>query len=62
MGNLGRWWLVAMLAATTVVSACSTTSDTSLTTGSVGYGRHNADYALRPACAGGFGNDRPCSY
>ncbi|WP_081499084.1 hypothetical protein [Rhizobium sp. CF122] len=45
-----------------VATACSTSSDAPRTTGSVGYGAHNADVALRPACSGGFGNDRPCSY
>ncbi|MBZ9791910.1 hypothetical protein K9B32_17570 [Rhizobium sp. 3T7] len=45
-----------------VATACSTNSDAPRTTGSVGYGAHNADFALRPACRSGFGNDRPCSY
>ena len=61
MRNLRHGWAVAVLCAATVVSAC-TSSDSSLTTGSVGYGAHSADYSLRPACASGFGNDRPCSY
>ncbi|RUM22202.1 hypothetical protein EFQ99_25245 [Rhizobium vallis] len=42
------------------VSSCTTSSSDSIHTGSVGYG--NADFSLRPACASGFGNDRPCSY
>jgi hypothetical protein len=62
MRHLRHCWAVAVLAAATVVSACTTSSDTSVTTGSVGYGAHSADYSLRPACASGFGNDRPCSY
>jgi len=49
-------------AVTGIATACSTSSVDPRTTGSVGYGRNNADFALRPACAGGFGNDRPCSY
>ncbi|WP_132651264.1 MULTISPECIES: hypothetical protein [unclassified Rhizobium] len=43
------------------ISSCTTSSDSSIQTGSVGYGQ-SADFGLRPACLGGFGNDRPCSY
>nr|WP_306910880.1 hypothetical protein [Rhizobium mesoamericanum] len=51
-----------IVAVASLATACSTSSDAPRTTGSVGYGAHHADFALRPACAGGFGNDRPCSY
>nr|WP_081593602.1 hypothetical protein [Rhizobium mesoamericanum] len=51
-----------IVAVASAAAACSTSSDAPQTTGSVGYGAHHADFALRPACAGGFGNDRPCSY
>ncbi|MBX4861310.1 hypothetical protein G9X64_14705 [Rhizobium sophorae] len=43
-----------------VSSSSCTTSNDSMQTGSVGYS--SVDYALRPACRDGFGNDRPCSY
>ncbi|WP_405049305.1 MULTISPECIES: hypothetical protein [unclassified Rhizobium] len=63
MDTLRRMISVGMLVAIAgLASACSTSSEAPLTTGSVGYGRHNADFDLRPACSGGFGNDRPCSY
>ncbi|WP_246778985.1 hypothetical protein [Rhizobium sp. BK650] len=51
----------ATVIAIAVTSSCTTSSDSSIQTGSVGYGQ-SADFALRPACLGGFGNDRPCSY
>lgn len=41
-------------------SSCTTSSNDSIQTGSVGYS--SVDYGLRPACRDGFGNDRPCSY
>ncbi|MBY5345362.1 hypothetical protein ACCS54_01335 [Rhizobium johnstonii] len=56
--------LLAALTAVIVVaiasSSCTTASNSSMQTGSIGYG--SADLSLRPACRGGFGNDRPCSY
>ncbi|NNH67887.1 hypothetical protein [Rhizobium laguerreae] len=55
--------LLAALTAVIVVamsSSCTTASNDSMQTGSIGYG--SADLSLRPACQGGFGNDRPCSY
>ncbi|OWV99995.1 hypothetical protein [Rhizobium sp. R693] len=58
--KMTRLGMAVALAA--IATACSTNSDAPRTTGSVGYGAHNADFALRPACSGGFGNDRPCSY
>ncbi|WP_112545198.1 hypothetical protein LVY75_17440 [Sinorhizobium sp. B11] len=45
-----------------ITSSCATSSDSSIQTGSVGYGSQSTDFGLRPACLGGFGNDRPCSY
>jgi hypothetical protein len=53
--------VATMLVSTMFGSVFSTSSNSPLTTGSIGYGRHNADFSLRPACASGFGNDRPCS-
>ncbi|MFW8585020.1 hypothetical protein ACOJBM_09330 [Rhizobium beringeri] len=43
-------------------SACTTSPNDSMQTGSIGYTAQSADFALRPACRDGFGNDRPCSY
>ncbi|WP_105006821.1 hypothetical protein [Rhizobium leguminosarum] len=43
-------------------SACTTSPNASMQTGSVGYTARSADFDLRPACRDGFGNDRPCSY
>lgn len=57
--------LFAALTAVAVVavsSSCTTASHDSMQTGSVGYTSQGDDYALRPACRDGFGNDRPCSY
>ncbi|WP_088676010.1 hypothetical protein [Rhizobium sp. R339] len=51
---------VAAIIVVTVSSSCTTSSTDSAQTGSVGYS--SVDYGLRPACSGGFGNDRPCSY
>ncbi|EJC84123.1 hypothetical protein Rleg4DRAFT_5919 [Rhizobium leguminosarum bv. trifolii WSM2297] len=51
---------VTAVVAVAVSSSCTTSSYDSVQTGSVGY--TGADYALRPACRDGFGNDRPCSY
>ncbi|MBX5170177.1 MULTISPECIES: hypothetical protein [unclassified Rhizobium] len=58
--------LLAAMTAVFVISmsasSCTTSSHDSVQTGSVGYTSHSADFALRPACRNGFGNDRPCSY
>ncbi|MGR9168646.1 hypothetical protein [Rhizobium sp. KDH_Rht_773_N] len=52
----------AAVALVIITSSCSTSPDTSIQTGSVGYSAQGTDFALRPACRDGFGNDRPCSY
>ncbi|MGZ2403648.1 hypothetical protein ACVIKO_000908 [Rhizobium ruizarguesonis] len=57
LGAMTAVFVIAMSA-----SACSTSSNDSIQTGSIGYTAHSADFALRPACRDGFGNDRPCSY
>ncbi|XUM49917.1 hypothetical protein NBG89_24380 (plasmid) [Rhizobium sp. YTU87027] len=63
MKTVGKTICLGMVVAFVgIATACSTNSGAPRTTGSVGYGAHNADFALRPACSGGFGNDRPCSY
>jgi hypothetical protein len=57
--------LLAAVTAVVVVamsSSCTTDSNDSMQTGSIGYTSHSADFSLRPACRDGFGNDRPCSY
>ncbi|MDO3436403.1 MULTISPECIES: hypothetical protein [Rhizobium] len=52
---------MAMLIAVAMsTSSCTTSSPDPAQTGSIGYS--SADFALRPACRDGFGNDRPCSY
>ncbi|MBY5339910.1 hypothetical protein ELG83_15265 [Rhizobium leguminosarum] len=56
-GAMTAIFVIAMSA-----SACTTSSNDSVQTGSVGYTAQSADFALRPACRDGFGNDRPCSY
>ncbi|MDK4732089.1 hypothetical protein [Rhizobium sp. CNPSo 3490] len=52
--------MAPLIAVAMSVSSCTTSSTDSVQTGSVGYS--SADFALRPACRDGFGNDRPCSY
>ncbi|MGR9240096.1 hypothetical protein ACU8OH_14955 [Rhizobium leguminosarum] len=54
--------VAAVFVITMSASSCTTSSNDSVQTGSVGYTAQSADFALRPACRDGFGNDRPCSY
>ncbi|MBY3298676.1 hypothetical protein HFN69_21495 [Rhizobium laguerreae] len=51
---------IAVIVIAVSSSSCTTASNDSMQTGSVGYS--SVDYGLRPACRDGFGNDRPCSY
>ncbi|MBY5637432.1 hypothetical protein HFO39_22120 [Rhizobium leguminosarum] len=51
---------IAVIVIAVSSSSCTTTSNDSMQTGSVGY--TGTDYSLRPACRDGFGNDHPCSY
>ncbi|MBX4896888.1 hypothetical protein [Rhizobium bangladeshense] len=52
--------VTAVIAIAVSLSSCTTSSSDPVQTGSVGYS--SVDFGLRPACRGGFGNDRPCSY
>ena len=57
----------ALITLSTITSACTTANgdQTSSIRPSMTYyeeGYYQDDYALNPACAGGFSNDRPCSY
>ncbi|ANK89052.1 MULTISPECIES: hypothetical protein [unclassified Rhizobium] len=52
--------MAMLIAVATSASSCTTSSTDPAQTGSIGYS--SADFALRPACRDGFGNDRPCSY
>ncbi|WP_028827910.1 hypothetical protein [Rhizobium sp. BK212] len=54
--------MTAVFVITMSASACTTSPNDSMQTGSVGYTARSADFDLRPACRDGFGNDRPCSY
>lgn len=57
----------ALITLSTISTACTTTSGdqtSSIRPSSTYYesGYYQDDYSLNPACAGGFSNDRPCSY
>lgn len=61
--NRFRVYMVAgaLITLSMITSACTTANGDQ--TSSIGVSTYGGDdYALNPACAGGFSNDRPCSY